>query len=82
MSLKHIADRDDVFARHYVYDDEELLVADLGVAEDDASIDVLDDAVIVVVEGEDEPHQLELEVPDGGAEAFITNGVLTIEVGL
>ena len=79
MSLKHIADRDDVFARHYAYDDEELLVADLGVAED-ASIDVLDDAVIVVVEDEDEPHQLELDLPDGGAEAFITNGVLTIKV--
>lgn len=80
MSLKHIADRDDVFARRYEYDDEEVLVADLGVAEGDASIDVLDDAVIVVVEDGDEPHQLELDLPEEGAEAFITNGVLTIEV--
>ncbi|WP_137285173.1 DUF7127 family protein [Halorussus salinisoli] len=82
MSLKHIADREDVFARRYVYDDDaEVLVADLGVG-NDASVDVLDDAAIVVFEDEDEARQIELQLPDGGAEAFITNGVLTIEVGL
>ncbi|PSQ45599.1 hypothetical protein BRD15_11350 [Halobacteriales archaeon SW_6_65_15] len=79
MSLKHIAERDDVFARRYDYDDEELLAADLGVS-GEATVDVLDDTVIVVFEDEDGPRQLELELPDGEAEAFITNGVLTIEV--
>jgi hypothetical protein len=81
MSLKHIAERDDVFARRYDYDDEEVLAADLGVS-GEASIDLLDDVAIVVFEDEDGSRQVELELPDGEAEAFITNGVLTIEVGL
>ena len=79
MSLKHIADRDDVFARRYDYGDEEVLVADLGVT-GDASADVLDDVAIVVVEDAEDTRQLELELPEGEAEAFITNGVLSIEV--
>ncbi len=81
MSLQHIADRDDVFARRYDYGDEEVLVADLGVA-GDASVDILDDVAIVVFEDEEGSRQIELQLPDGGAQAFITNGVLTIEVGL
>ena len=81
MSQKHIAERDDVFARRYDYDDEEVLVADLGVS-GEASVDVLEDVAIVVFEDEGESRQMELELPDGEAEAFITNGVLTIEVGL
>jgi len=79
MSLKHIADRDDVFARRYDYGDEEVLVADLGVT-GDASVDVLDDVAIVVVEDAEDARQIELELPEGEAEAFITNGVLSIEV--
>jgi hypothetical protein len=81
MSLKHITERDDVFARRYEYEDAELLAADLGVA-GDASVDVLEDTAIVVFEGEEGPEQIEFRLPEGGAEAFITNGVLTIEVGL
>ena len=79
MSLKHIAKPDGVFARRYEYDDEEVLVADLGVS-GEATVDVLDDAAIVVFEDEDDSRQVELELPNGEAEAFITNGVLTIEV--
>ncbi|MFC4448033.1 DUF7127 family protein [Halorussus aquaticus] len=81
MSLKHITERDDVFARRYDYGDEEVLVADLGDA-GEASVDVLGNEAIVVFEDEDGTRQIELQLPDGGAEAFITNGVLTIEVGL
>jgi hypothetical protein len=80
MSLKHIADRDDVFARLYDYGDEQVLVADLGVT-GDASVDVLDDVAIVVLGDAEDTRQLELQLPDGEAEAFITNGVLSIEVG-
>jgi len=80
MSLKRITERDDVFARRYQYDDGEVLAADLGVA-GEASVDVFGDEAIVVVEDGDETRQLELRLPDGEAEAFITNGVLTIEVG-
>ena len=65
---------DDVDLRRYEYDDELVLAADLGPGRD-ASVDVLDDAVIVVVD--DEQYDLELA---GDARAFIRNGVLTIEV--
>ena len=65
---------DDVGLRRYEYDDELVLAADLGPGRD-ASVDVLDDAVIVVVD--DEQYDLELA---GDARAFIPNGVLTIEV--
>ncbi|WP_123539190.1 DUF7127 family protein [Halosimplex salinum] len=65
---------DDVGLRRYEYDDETVLAADLGPSRD-ASVDVLDDAVIVVVD--DEQYDLELA---GDAQAFIRNGVLTIEV--
>ena len=65
---------DDADLRRYEYDDELVLAADLGLGRD-ASVDVLDDAVIVVVD--DEQYDLELA---GDARAFIRNGVLTIEV--
>mgnify|MGYP000235145312 CR=1 FL=1 len=81
MSVKQITDRDDVFTRRYEYEDAEVLAADLGVA-GDASVDVLGDTAIVVFDGEGETQQIEFQLPEGGAEAFITNGVLTIEVGL
>ncbi|WP_135830046.1 DUF7127 family protein [Halorussus halobius] len=80
MTLKHIEERDDVFARRYEYDDGEILAADLGVGSE-ASVDVLGEEAIVVVEDGDETRQLELQLPEGEAEAFITNGVLSIEVG-
>jgi len=65
---------DDVGLRRYEYDEETVLAADFGPGRD-ASVDVLDDAVIVVVDGE----QYDLEL-SGDARAFIRNGVLTIEV--
>lgn len=80
MSLKQIGEREDIFARHYQYDEEEVVVADLGVTSGDASVDVLDGTAIVVFEDGDDSQQLELELPEGEAEAFMTNGVLTITV--
>ena len=81
MSLKRISETDDVFTRRYEYDDEAVVAADLGVSAE-ATVDVLGDVAIVVFENEDGSEQVELELPDGEAEAFITNGVLTVEVGL
>jgi hypothetical protein len=81
MSLKRISEADDVFTRRYEYDDEAVVAADLGVS-GEATVDVLGDVAIVVFENEDGSEQVELELPDGEAEAFITNGVLTVEVGL
>jgi hypothetical protein len=81
MSLKRISETDNVFTRRYEYDDEAVVAADLGVS-GEATVDVLGDVAIVVFENEDGSEQVELELPDGEAEAFITNGVLTVEVGL
>lgn len=63
--------------RQVEYDDGTvLLVADIGVGRD-ASVDIVDETALVVA-GEE---QYEFEVPSGGAaQAFIHNGVLTIEV--
>lgn len=65
---------EDVGLRRYEYDDDVVLAADLG-PEHDASVDVVGDTVIVVVD--DEQHELDVE---GDARAFMKNGVLTIEV--
>ena len=54
--------------------DHHELIADFGPSTD-ISVDVVDDTVIVVAE--EETYDLEV---DGSAQAFIKNGVLTIEV--
>jgi len=56
------------------YDERTELVVDFG-READPSVDVVDDTVIVIAGGE----QYETDV-SGDAQAFISNGVLTIEV--
>jgi HSP20 family molecular chaperone IbpA len=69
--------RDEGFVRRYEYDDGALIAADLGPETTDVSVEVLEDAVIVVT-GDDD--QYEFDVADGDAEAFMKNGVLTIYV--
>ena len=80
MTLEHATEREDLFARNYQYGDEEVFVADLGASGGDVSVDLLEETAIVVYEDGDDSRQVELELPDGEAEAFITNGVLTITV--
>ena len=65
---------DEVAVRRYEYDDGAVLAADFGPA-GEAAMDVLGDTVIVVIDGEQ--HELDVE---GDANAFINNGVLTVEV--
>lgn len=65
---------DEVAVRRYEYDDGVVLAADFGPSRE-AAVDVVDDTVIVVTD--DDQYELEVE---GGANAFISNGVLTIEV--
>jgi hypothetical protein len=65
---------DEVRLAQYEYEDREVLAADFGPGRD-ASVDVLDGTVIVVVDGQ----QYELAVEDN-PHAFIRNGVLTVEV--
>ncbi|MFC7165479.1 DUF7127 family protein [Halospeciosus flavus] len=70
----------DGLVRRYDYDDVSMVVADTGFPEDALSVDVVDGTAILVVEGEDGSEQYELDVPSGEAEAFINNGVVTVEV--
>ncbi|MFW5937421.1 MAG: DUF7127 family protein [Halanaeroarchaeum sp.] len=72
--------RDEVLYRQYDYDDETVIVADLGADVDDASVDVVDGTAIVVFETAEGPRQYEFDLPTGDAHTFISNGVLTFEV--
>jgi hypothetical protein len=81
MNLKQLNSETDALARRYDYGDSAVLVADLGVSDDAAAVDVVDGTVILVVEDGEDASQLELDAPDGDvAEAFINNGVVTVEV--
>jgi len=71
-TLKQLGD--DVGLSRHEYDDSVVFAADFGPGQD-ASVDLLDDTVIVVVG--DEQYELEIE---GDTRAFIKNGVLTVEV--
>ncbi|MGM0398565.1 MAG: DUF7127 family protein [Halobacteriota archaeon] len=79
VSVPHQA-RDEVLYRQYDYEDETVFVADLGAVADDATVEVVDETAIVVLETEEGERQYEFDVPDGDAHTFISNGVLTIEV--
>lgn len=82
MTLEQLASRDDVLVRRYEYDDSRVITADLGLSEGDATVDVLDDRVIVVIDNGDEPFQTEIELPkETDAQGFINNGIVTIKVG-
>lgn len=81
MDLNSLTDTTDAPARRYDYGDETVLVADLGVSDDTATVDVVDKTVILVLQTGDEPIQHEFDAPEGSAEkAFINNGVVTVEV--
>lgn len=74
MRIREQFSETDVDVRRFEYDESVVLAADFGDAPS-ASVDVVGDTVIVVVDGE----QFEVEV-DGDAQAFMKNGVLTVEV--
>lgn len=81
MNPKSFTEQLDAPARRFDYGDETVLVADLGVADDAVSIDVVDETVILVVETDEEPRQHEFDVPTGTvSKALINNGVVTVEV--
>ncbi|PSP50550.1 hypothetical protein BRC75_00470 [Halobacteriales archaeon QH_7_69_31] len=66
--------RGDGLVRRYDYEAESLVVADLGPVQ--GSVDLVDGTAIVVVDGD---HH-ELDVPEGASRAFMTNGIVTVEV--
>ncbi|WP_254764586.1 DUF7127 family protein [Natrinema marinum] len=78
MTLEQFTREEGQLARRYEYDDGAVLAVDFGTAEADASVDLVDDTVIVVVKDE----QYEIDLPDatGDAHTFMKNGVLTVEL--
>ncbi|GGL24070.1 hypothetical protein GCM10009037_04470 [Halarchaeum grantii] len=65
----------------YDYTDESVVVADTSFADERVSVDVVDGTAILVVEGDGEDAQYEIDLPTGEvARAFINNGVVTVEV--
>ncbi|MFT4921613.1 MAG: hypothetical protein ACI8XM_000816 [Haloarculaceae archaeon] len=76
MGIKQQFVEQDVDVRRYEYDDSVVLAADLGPVEG-SSVEVLEDTIIVVADGE----QFDVDVDvEGDVQAFMKNGVLTIEV--
>ncbi|MFC5972856.1 hypothetical protein ACFPYI_16080 [Halomarina salina] len=63
--------------RRYDYSDRTVFAADLG-AGVEADVDVVD-GTVMVVQGD---QQYEFDVPAGRSQAFIKNGVVTVEVSL
>lgn len=66
--------------RRYEYEDRWVVAADLGVDDDDVSVDTVGSTAIVVVDHGDDVSEAELDLPDTADSASVTNGVLTIEV--
>ena len=66
--------RADGLVRRYDYEAESLVVADLGDVE--GTVDLVDGRAIVVADGD----QAEFDVPEGASRAFMTNGIVTVEV--
>ncbi|WP_121740789.1 DUF7127 family protein [Natronorubrum halophilum] len=78
MTLEQFTRKEGQVARTYDYDGGSVLAVDFGADETDASVDLVDDTVIVVVGDE----QYDFDLPDGADDAhtFIKNGVLTVEM--
>ena len=78
MTLDQLTGEEGALVRHYDYDDEGVLVVDLGTSVTDASVDVVGDTAMVVVDGVQ--HDFEIPAAADDAHTFIKNGVLTIEL--
>jgi translation elongation factor P/translation initiation factor 5A len=76
MNLQQFSRKDGRFVRQYDYGNTTVVAAD--VEDHSATVDVIGDTAIVVG---DDGEQFELELPESSdAQAFINNGILTIEV--
>lgn len=78
MNLEQFASGDGQFIREYTYTDGTVIAVDFGTAAADSTAEVVDGTVIVVI-GDDQ-HEFELPAAVNDAQAFIKNGVLSIEL--
>ncbi|MCL9813291.1 DUF7127 family protein [Natranaeroarchaeum aerophilus] len=76
MNIEQFSRRDERHVREYEADGAHRIVADLG-SDVAANVEVVGDTAIVVPE---EGDQIDLDLPEDGAKAFIKNGILTIEL--
>ncbi|MFB6102514.1 MAG: Hsp20/alpha crystallin family protein [Haloplanus sp.] len=75
MERQQYAGEGERLVRRYDYEDEWMIVADLGVGDDVVDIDVVDETAIVLVEGETE---VEFELPGSAESVDTNNGVLVV----
>ncbi|SDJ61543.1 DUF7127 family protein [Natronorubrum texcoconense] len=78
MTLEQFTRNEGQLARQYQYDDSSVLAVDFGAHGIEATVDLVDDTVIVVADDQ----QYEFDLPDGADDAhtFMKNGVLTVEL--
>ena len=65
--------------RQYEYEGQWVVAVDLGVDDEDVSVDTVGDTAIVVIAGEGEPVESEFDLPGTAESAAVTNGVVTVE---
>jgi HSP20 family molecular chaperone IbpA len=80
MSSQQFVGGNERFVRRYEYDDSWVVAADVGVADEDVSVDVVGRTAIVVAETGDRVTETEFELPGEDASVDLNNGVLTITV--
>ncbi|PCR89772.1 DUF7127 family protein [Natrinema ejinorense] len=78
MTLDQFTPEEGQVARRYEYDDSTVMAVDFGTDAADASVDLVDDTVIVVLA--DDQHEIDLPANTENAHTFMKNGVLTIEL--
>ncbi|MGQ3413335.1 Hsp20/alpha crystallin family protein [Natrinema versiforme] len=78
MTLEQFTREEGQVARRYEYEDGTVMAVDFGTEETDASVDVVDGTVIVVLA--DDQYEIELPENADDAHTFMKNGVLTVEL--
>ena len=79
-SLRRIEDEDGI-VREYNYGDEHVIVIDFGEGYGDATIDIIEDTAIVVIDGDggdDGDEKVEFDLPTDATDVTANNGILTI----
>lgn len=75
MERQQYADGEDILVRRYEYEDEWVVVADIGVSDERISVDVVDGTAIVVVDGQTEA---EFDLPGTAESVETNNGTLVV----
>ncbi|AFO56326.1 MULTISPECIES: hypothetical protein [Natrinema] len=78
MTLDQFTPEEGQVARRYDYDDGTVMAVDFGTEQADASVDIVDGTVIVVLA--DDQYEIELPADATNPHTFMKNGVLTVEL--